>query len=109
MYDILASGKPGKGELMNRETKRFFLTLDMVRTIRSHPFEVVDGDTGNVLEIRLENDGVPVDLTGRYVCMVFRSCIGTALQDAAIAVAGGMSAEDAMATCVATSNAALSE
>lgn len=67
---------------MNRETKTFALTLDMVRTIRSHPFEVVDGDTGNVLEVRLENNGVPVDLAGRYVCMVFRSCIGTALQDA---------------------------
>lgn len=89
MYDILASGKPGKGELMNRETKRFSLTLDMVRTIRSHPFEVVDGDTGNMLEIRLENDGVPVDLTGRYVCMVFRSCIGTALQDADSGIALG--------------------
>lgn len=67
---------------MNTETKTFALTLDMVRTIRSHPFEVVAGDTGNVLEVRLENNGVPVDLTGRYVCMVFRSCIGTALQDA---------------------------
>lgn len=67
---------------MNTETKTFALTLDMVRTIRSHPFEVVDGDTGNVLEVRLENNGLPVDLTGRYVCMVFRSCIGTALQDA---------------------------
>ena len=60
---------------MNTETKTFALTLDMVRTIRSHPFEVVDGDTGNVLEVRLENNGLPVDLTGRYVCMVFRSCI----------------------------------
>ncbi len=67
---------------MNTETKTFALTLDMVRTIHSHPFEVVDGDTGNVLEVRLENNGVPVDLTGRYLCMVFRSCIGTALQDA---------------------------
>ncbi len=81
-YGILVLGKPGKGERMNTETKTFALTLDMVRTIRSHPFEVVDGDTGNVLEVRLENNGLPVDLTGRYVCMVFRSCIGTALQDA---------------------------
>ena len=31
------------------------------------------------------------------------------LKDAAIAVSGGMSAEDAMAECVATSNAALQE
>lgn len=64
-----------------REIKTFSLTLDMMRAMRSHPFEVVAGDTGNVLEVRLENDGVPVPLSGRYVCMVFRSGIGTALQD----------------------------
>ena len=66
---------------MEQELKTFSLTLDMVRAMRSHPFEVVAGDTGNVLEVRLENDGVPVPLEGRYVCMVFRSGIGTALQD----------------------------
>lgn len=66
---------------MEQELKTFSLTLDMVRAMRSHPFEVVAGDTGNVLEVRLENDGVPVPLAGRYVCMVFRSGIGTALQD----------------------------
>ena len=64
-----------------REIKTFSLTLDMMRAMRSHPFEVVAGDTGNVLEVRLENDGAPVPLSGRYVCMVFRSGIGTALQD----------------------------
>ena len=37
------------------------------------------------------------------------STVRTALQDAAVAVAGGMDAGDAMAICAATSNAALSE
>ena len=41
-------------------------------------------------------------VTGSYA-------VRNALKDAAIAVAGGMSAEDAMAVCVADSNAALQE
>ena len=76
-------------ETTAREIKTFSLTLDMMRAMRSHPFEVVAGDTGNVLEVRLENDGVPVALAGRYVCMVFRSGIGTALQDTESGIALG--------------------
>lgn len=76
-------------ETKAREIKTFSLTLDMMRAMRSHPFEVVAGDTGNVLEVRLENDGVPVALAGRYVCMVFRSGIGTALQDTESGIALG--------------------
>ena len=70
---------------MEQETKRTFktfsLAIDMVRTIGQPPFEVVWGDTGNLLEVTLTNDGVPIELHGAYVCVVFRSCIGTALQD----------------------------
>ena len=54
------------------------------------------------VQANLANAGALPSVTGSYA-------VRTALQDAAIAVAGGMSAEDAMATCVATSNAALSE
>ena len=64
-----------------QEFKTFSLEIDMVRTIGQPPFEVVWGDTGNLLHILLTNDGVPIDLTGAYVCVVFRSSIGTALQD----------------------------
>lgn len=74
---------------MEIEIKTFSLTLDMVRAMRSHPFEVVAGDTGNVLQVRLENDGVPVPLENRYVCMVFRSGLGTALQDTDSGIALG--------------------
>ena len=54
------------------------------------------------VQANLANAGALPSVTGSYA-------VRTALQDAAIAVAGGMSAEDAMATCVATSNAALAE
>jgi len=64
-----------------QEFKTFSLAIDMVRTIGQPPFEVVAGDTGNLLCISLTNDGIPVDLTGAYTCVIFRSSIGTALQD----------------------------
>ena len=64
-----------------QEFKTFSLAIDMIRTIGQPPFEVVWGDTGNLLHVTLTNDGVPIDLAGAYVCVVFRSSIGTALQD----------------------------
>jgi len=54
------------------------------------------------VQANLANAGALPSVTGSYT-------VRTALQDAAIAVAGGMTAEDAMATCVSTSNAALQE
>ena len=66
---------------MEQEVKTYALAIDMVRTIGQPPFEVVWGDTGNVLHITLTNDGAPVNLADRYVCVVFRSGGGTALQD----------------------------
>lgn len=50
-----------------------------------------------------------LDIAGALPTVTGSYAVRTALQDAAIAVAGGMSAEDAMAACVATSNAALQE
>ena len=54
------------------------------------------------VQANLNNAGALPSVTGSYA-------VRTALQDAAVAVAGGMSAEDAMAACVAASNEALSE
>lgn len=50
-----------------------------------------------------------LDVAGALPTITGSYAVRTALQDAAIAVAGGMTAEDAMATAVATSNAALQE
>ena len=50
-----------------------------------------------------------LDVAGALPTVTGSYAVRTALQDAAIAVAGGMSAEDAMAMAVATSNAALQE
>lgn len=50
-----------------------------------------------------------LDVAGALPTVTGSYAVRTALQDAAIAVAGGMTAEDAMAAAVATSNAALQE
>lgn len=50
-----------------------------------------------------------LDVAGALPTVTGSYAVRTALQDAAIAVAGGMTAEDAMAVAVATSNAALQE
>lgn len=50
-----------------------------------------------------------LDIAGALPTVDGSYAVRTALQDAAIAVAGGVSAEEALATCVATCNAALQE
>ena len=50
-----------------------------------------------------------LDIAGALPTVTGSYAVRNALKDAAIAVSGGMSAEDAMAECVATSNAALQE
>ena len=50
-----------------------------------------------------------LDVAGALPTVTGSYAVRTALQDAAIAVAGGVTAEDAMAAAVATSNAALQE
>lgn len=62
-------------------TKEFSITLDMKRPLAFHPFEVVEGDTGNVLTILLENDGTAMELTGCDICILFASSKGFAMQD----------------------------
>lgn len=50
-----------------------------------------------------------LDIAGALPSVTGATAVRNALQDAAIAVAGGMSAQDAMTICVETSNAALKE
>lgn len=61
--------------------KRFQLALDLKRPAGNRDFEVVEGDSGNVLEITLTDDGAAVDLQGCRVVAVFSKPNGTASQD----------------------------
>ena len=61
--------------------KRFAVALDIKRPTANRDFEVVEGDTGNVLEIELTDDGAAVSLTGCRVLAVFSSSKGAAQQD----------------------------
>lgn len=63
------------------QIKEFSIALDMKRTLAFPPFEVVEGDTGNVLHVTLTNDGEAVDLASCSVCIVFASSAGFAIQD----------------------------
>ena len=63
------------------QTKNFSIALDMVLPLPFHPFEVVEGDTGNVLHVLLQNNGVPLDLSDCQVMVVFSSSAGSAIQD----------------------------
>ncbi len=63
------------------QTKEFSLTLDMVRPIAFEPFEVTEGDTGNVLRVLLQNDGEPMLLNNCWVVIVYSSVAGFCCQD----------------------------
>ena len=63
------------------QTKDYSITLDMIRTLPFRPFEVVEGDTGNVLHVSLLNDGDPVVLDGCKIQIAFASSMGFAIQD----------------------------
>ncbi|GEM_PF-2071394 len=63
------------------QTKDYTITLDMLRTLPFRPFEVVEGDTGNVLHITLLNNGDPMDISECNVCIAFASSAGFAMQD----------------------------
>lgn len=71
------------------QTKEYSMTLDMKRTLPFRPFEVVEGDTGNVLHITLQNDGEAMDLTDCGLCIVFASSAGFAIQDLSSGVLHG--------------------
>ncbi|MEN6593706.1 MAG: BppU family phage baseplate upper protein [Clostridiaceae bacterium] len=63
------------------QTKDYSIVLDMMRTLPFRPFEVVEGDTGNVLHVTLLNNGDAMDLTGCKLCVIFASSSGFAMQD----------------------------
>ena len=63
------------------QTKDFTITLDMIRTLPFRPFEVVEGDTGNLLHVTLLNNGDPMDLGGCKINIAFASSSGFAMQD----------------------------
>lgn len=57
------------------------ITLDLSASVPFHPFEVVDGDTGNVLDITLTNGGEAMLLNGCTLCIAYSSSAGFAMQD----------------------------
>lgn len=61
--------------------KRFAVTVDLKQRCIGRIFEVVEGDTGNVVEVTVLDGGAPVDLTGVSVKAVFSSPAGTAVQE----------------------------
>jgi hypothetical protein len=63
------------------QTKDFSITLDMMRTLPFRPFEVVEGDTGNILHVTLLNNGDAMDLSGCGIQIAFASSSGFAMQD----------------------------
>ncbi|MCE5188967.1 MAG: phage baseplate upper protein [Eubacteriales bacterium] len=63
------------------QTKDYTITLDMMRTLPFRPFEVVEGDTGNVLHVTLLNNGDPMPLDGCKINIAFASSSGFAMQD----------------------------
>ena len=63
------------------QTKDYFITLDMMRTLPFRPFEVVEGDTGNILHVTLLNNGDPMTLDGCSIQIAFASSSGFAMQD----------------------------
>ncbi|MEA4869827.1 MAG: BppU family phage baseplate upper protein [Christensenella sp.] len=63
------------------QTKDYTITLDMMRTLPFRPFEVVEGDTGNILHVTLLNNGDPMNLNGCKINIAFASSSGFAMQD----------------------------
>jgi len=63
------------------QTKDYSITLDMMRTLPFRPFEVVEGDTGNLLHVTLLNNGDPMELGGCKINIAFASSSGFAMQD----------------------------
>mgnify|MGYP003587182528 CR=1 FL=1 len=63
------------------QTKDFTIALDMMRTLPFRPFEVVEGDTGNILHVTLLNNGDAMDLSSCRIQIAFASSIGFAMQD----------------------------
>lgn len=71
------------------QTKQFEIRLDMQQALPFHPFEVIEGDTGNVVVITLLNDGEEMLLNDCAVVVAFTSSKGFAMQDATSGVTIG--------------------
>ena len=72
--------------------KQFAFDLDIKRTEPIKPFEVVDGDTGNVLVIGLYDNGTALDLSNKIVSAVFATSRGISVQsdeDGSVTKSGG--------------------
>lgn len=65
----------------NGVLKRFSGAIDLKNPAVLRPFEVVEGDTGNVLTLSVTDAGAPVDLTGCSVKAVFSSALGLAVEE----------------------------
>ena len=63
------------------QTKDYSVTLDMIRTLPFRPFEVVEGDTGNILHVTLLNNGDAMDLSACAIQIAYASSSGFAMQD----------------------------
>jgi hypothetical protein len=63
------------------QTKDYSVTLDMIRTLPFRPFEVVEGDTGNILHVTLLNNGDAMDLSECAIQIAYASSSGFAMQD----------------------------
>lgn len=61
--------------------KPFAIEIDIKKPVNNEPFELVQGDNGNVLTVTVVNDGVPVDLTDCIVMFVFSHSGITVEQD----------------------------
>lgn len=72
--------------------KRFSFTIDLKRPVSIRPFEVVEGDTGNRLEVTLTDDGTATDLSNCSVTAVFSTSAGISVQesgDESVSIDGG--------------------
>lgn len=63
--------------------KEFEVGVDIKSTLPIEPFEVVEGDTGNVINVSVTMDGSPVTIEDMLVTAVFQSPRGTRIQDSA--------------------------
>ncbi len=61
---------------MAQVEKRFDVSLDIKKSMSNREFEVVEGDTGNILEVTLTDDGAQVDLRGCFIQAVFSKSDG---------------------------------
>lgn len=87
----------------NDAIKRFEVRLDLKRTLPAAPFEVVQGDTGTVIAVKVYNDGETVGLEDKYVTAVFGSTGGTSFQasdDGSITLSGNTAEISLLPTAV---------